>query len=97
MMREIASRQEAIERLRTLTGPAPSSCEIASDDGTFLKAFKEAADRGYGKAIQPIEHGGPDGGPIPIGDPGALREFIARQLDGIAARGRTPGRAAKSE
>jgi len=81
LMRGVASRPEALKRLRKLAG---ASKDVS--DEVFLKAFKEAADRGFGKAVQPLEHGGPDGGPIPIASPAELRERVARELTGIATR-----------
>src|SRR5712672_99319 len=53
-MRGLASRKAVMNRLRQLTSGAKS----VSDD-VFLKAFKEVTDRGYGKAVQPLEHSGP--------------------------------------
>lgn len=82
-MRGIASRRAALERLKKLT----SGSRKVSDD-VFLKAFKEVTDRGYGKAVQPLEHSGPDGEPIPIDTADGARERIARELAGIAARKR---------
>ena len=82
-MRGVVDRQETIARLKRLAGAG----KTVSDE-TFLRAFKEAADRGYGKAVQPLEHTGPEGGPIPLDTPAATRERILRELAGIAARRR---------
>lgn len=91
-MQAIASKDETLAYLDELTTKARGrgKSRAGADPQTFLKAFKETADRGYGKAVQPIEHAGPDGGPIPLADAAALREFLARQLVGIAARGAPP-------
>jgi len=50
MMRELASRQAVVDKL----------AEILKDPNHphFMRAYAEAADRGYGKASQPIEHSG---------------------------------------
>ena len=45
-MRGIGSREEAVARLRRLTGKGNT------DDDLFLKAWKEVADRGYGRGVQ---------------------------------------------
>ena len=84
IMQGIVSRDEAVRRLAQL-----ASGEKTVSDEIFLKAFKESADRGYGKAVQPLEHAGPDGGPIPLESPEQARDRITRELDGIAARQRT--------
>jgi hypothetical protein len=83
-MAGIASRDDAIDRLTRLT----SSDEGVTDD-IFLKAFKDAADRGYGKAIQPLEHSGPDGGPIPLESPAEARNRVARELTRLADKAGT--------
>ena len=87
-MQALASKDEALEYLdELLTKPkGRGKTKVGADPQTFLKAFKETADRGYGKAVQPLEHGGPDGGPIPIVDGNALVDRLARALAGIAKR-----------
>ena len=95
-MRGLASREETIRRLRELVtgrrrrkkGKNGKTTVVVAEvaDDLFLKAFKEVADRGFGKAVQPLEHGGPEGGPIPIESPAELRERITRELAGIASR-----------
>jgi hypothetical protein len=79
-MRAIADRAVVLTRLRKLTSTANT------DDELFLKALKETADRGYGKAAQGIELAGPDGGPIPIASAAEIRDGIARDLASLAAR-----------
>ncbi len=83
LMQRIASRPETIRRLRKLTGTAKSV-----SDEVFLKAFKEAGDRGYGKAVQPLEHSGPDGDPIPVDTADQALRLILGELAGIATRKR---------
>ena len=82
-MRGIVSRKTVVERLKKLTG---GSAKVTDD--VFLKAFKEVTDRGYGKAVQPLEHSGPDGDPIPIETADGALGHILRELDGIATRKR---------
>lgn len=54
-MQRLASRHETLRRLEA---------ELDSEDPrVFLKAFAEVADRGYGKALQPLEHSGFEGIP----------------------------------
>lgn len=84
-MRGIADRPAVIERLTKLTD---SSRRQVGDD-VFLKAFKEVADRGYGKPAQPVEHTGADGGAIQFEDARTAREAITRELAGLKSRGRT--------
>lgn len=81
MMRALASRPAVMQRLKKLLG---TSKQVPDD--VFLKALKEVADRGYGKAVQPVEHAGPEGGPIPLATPDEIRGEIARELDRLAAR-----------
>ena len=83
-MRGIADRPDVLKRLKKLTGTAKSV-----GDDVFLKAFKEVADRGYGKPAQPVEHTGADGGAIQFETAADARERIARELTGIHARGGT--------
>lgn len=83
LMQGIASRADAITRLRKLTGTNKSV-----SDEVFLKAFKESADRGYGKAVQPLEHSGPDGDPIPVDTADQALRLILSELAGIASRKR---------
>jgi hypothetical protein len=47
----------AIKKLATLM-------EKAESEQAQVAAAKELLDRGYGKATQSLEHGGPGGGPI---------------------------------
>ena len=89
MMRALASRPAVMTRLKKLLG---TSAKVPDD--VFLKALKEVADRGYGKAVQPVEHAGPEGGPIPLATPDEIRGEIARELDRLAARNRA-GKAAR--
>src|SRR5688572_19390705 len=49
-MRELASRRETMERLKTQLE--------SKDDKVFLDAFREVANRGYGKATEHVEHSG---------------------------------------
>ena len=84
LMRGVASRTETIRRLRKLAGGAKGVA-----DEIFLKAFKECADRGYGKAVQPLEHAGPDGEPLPLETADRALGLILGELAGIAARTRT--------
>ena len=93
MMREIASSPEAIARLKSLAAPPVpgEGGRYTDDDSAFQKAFREAADRGYGRPVQPHELGGPDGGPIPIADVSGLRKRVAGDLARIAARIEAPG------
>lgn len=66
-MRGIASRADVITRLRRLTGKANK------DDALFLKAWKEVADRGYGRGMQTEIH-------LPL-DP---KQLSSEQLERIA-------------
>ena len=86
-MRGIADRPDVLARLKKLTGPRGKGAAAVPDD-VFLKAFKEVADRGYGKPAQPVEHTGADGGAIQFETAADARERIARELTGIHARGR---------
>lgn len=81
-MERIGTRPEVFARLRRLTS---SSAKVPDD--MFLRAFKEITDRWRGKAVQPLEHAGPEGGPIPIASADELREQIARRLAGLTADG----------
>lgn len=87
-MRGIADRPSVVKRLKHLTGPRGKGANAVPDD-VFLKAFKEVADRGYGKPAQPVEHTGADGGAIQFETAADARERIARELTGIHARGGT--------
>lgn len=87
-MQRLASRDETLERLNQLTDKRRKGKGGVTDD-LFLRAFKEVADRGYGKPAQPVEHTGPDGGAIQFEDARTARESIARELTGVKARGRT--------
>lgn len=49
-MREIASRRKTVERLE--------KAMQSEDDYVFLKAFNEVVNRGYGKAVETVEHSG---------------------------------------
>lgn len=82
-MRGLASRRAVMDRLRTLTGGSKK----VSDD-VFLKAFKEVTDRGYGKAVQPLEHSGPDGEPIAVETADRALQRILSELGSIATRKR---------
>lgn len=86
-MQRMASRDETLERLDQLTGKRRKGTAGVTDD-LFLRAFKEVADRGYGKPAQPVEHTGPDGGAIQFEDARTARESLARELTGVKARGR---------
>lgn len=78
-MATLASRRDVLRYLkRCLTHPA--------DAETFLKAWKEAADRGFGRSTQKQELSGPEGGPIPYEHVDSPREHIERELARIAAR-----------
>jgi hypothetical protein len=88
-MQGIADRPEVLKRLTHLTGPRRTGSAAVPDD-VFLKAFKEVADRGYGKPAQPIEHTGADGGAIQFEDAASARAAIARELAGVQTRGRAP-------
>lgn len=81
-MQSMVWQPAARRRLKKILTSAKTS------DDVFLKAFKEVADRGHGKAVQPLEHAGPDGGPIPLEGGDDARARIARELDGIASRRR---------
>ncbi len=81
-MRQLADRPAVRKRLEQLTAASNKDPEL------FLKAFKETADRGYGKPAQAVELSGPDGGPIPLETPAEVRERVRRELAGIAARKR---------
>ena len=49
-MRLLASRAKTVKRLEDALD--------ADDDASFLKAFAEVANRGYGKATEHVEHSG---------------------------------------
>lgn len=81
-MRALACREDVLRRLKRLL----SGSRKVSDD-VFLRAFKEVADRGYGKPAQPVEHMGPDGGAIQYETAAEARERVARELIAIRGRG----------
>ena len=81
-MRALACREDVLRRLRRLL----SGSRRVSDD-VFLRAFKEVADRGYGKPAQPVEHTGPDGGAIQYETAADARAHLVRELGGIGTRG----------
>src|SRR5690348_12008146 len=84
-MRALASREDVLRRLTRLL----SGSRKVSDD-VFLRAFKEVADRGYGKPAQPVEHTGPDGGPVQYETAAEARKHVLRELGGIGTRGASP-------
>lgn len=84
IMRGISSRKEVIARLRKLTGKSKTV-----PDELFLKAWEKITDRGYGKAVQPLEHSGPDGEPIPVETADKALGLVLSELAGIAARKRS--------
>lgn len=73
--------KEVIELARTHTEASVKRLAfwMASDDPRASVAAAQALlDRGWGKAVQPQEHSGPNGGPIPFDDPRpSLAEMIA--------------------
>lgn len=81
-MRQLADRGAVRQRLEHLTSAKNKDADL------FLRAFKETADRGYGKPAQAVELSGPDGGPVPLETPAEVRNRIRRELAGIAARKR---------
>jgi len=91
LMRGIVSRKAVADRLRKLTS---GSAKVTDD--VFLKAFKEVTDRGYGKAVQPLEHSGPDGDPIPVETADGALGHVLRELAGIAGRKRAGKDSGKS-
>ena len=52
-----ASREKTLKRM--------DSALEAEDHKEFLSAFRECADRGYGKPTETIEHSSPDGSMTP--------------------------------
>lgn len=84
MMRALASRKDVVARLRKLTGKSKKV-----SDELFLKAWEKITDRGYGKAVQPLEHSGPDGEPIPVETADKALGLVLSELAGIAARKRS--------
>jgi hypothetical protein len=57
-MQALATREDVLRRLEHLLGDGATAPDV------FLRAWKEVADRGYGRANQTVEHTGSDGGPI---------------------------------
>lgn len=57
-MRALVSRAAVCEALASVVGDPRHP--------DFVKAFKMAAEFGYGRAAQPMEHAGPDGAAIPM-------------------------------
>jgi len=59
IFQDILVRSGALDRLEEIL-------KTTTDNDVFLKAFALTADRGYGKAPQPVEATGLDGGPIVV-------------------------------
>lgn len=57
-MRSLVSREDVCDALASVIG------NPAHPD--FVKAYKMAAEFGYGRATQPLEHTGEGGGPISV-------------------------------
>lgn len=69
LMRSIASREEVLRRLRTLTSVKND------DDDLFLKAFEKVCDRGYSRVVDPDVS-------IPIDEKNLTEEQLLRIANG---------------
>lgn len=79
MMQRLVSSEDRIKQLRKVLNNA--------NHPHFLAAYKMAAEFGYGKATQSMEHSGKDGAPIDVQVSVVdLRNKIAGRIAGLGAR-----------